>query len=947
LRHKAVFISVAFLILSLMLVYPLSDLVPQNRSADTVASPTKERIQEAYGKLPVLFIENQGQLDSMVEYYIKTPAQTLYFTKDGIIFDLTRCDQAEASGMADSRAERLVFSLDFMGANREPTIKGTGKDSAVVNYLTGDNPGKWHTDIPTYREVVYHEIYPAIDLRLLGKGNVLEYDFTVRPGACPDDIALVYNGIDSLRIENGELVAGTAFGDIEQDRPYTYQQIGDEKIQVDGGFRLGSGNTYGFYVTAYDNRYPLIIDPMLAYSTYLGGSSGDFGYGIAVDASGSAYVTGQTNSSNFPTQNPYQETRAGNDDVFVAKLSAGGDSLVYSTYLGGSQGDYGRGIAVDSTGCAYVTGGTNSGNFPTQNPYQGTNAGNYDAFVARLSAAGTSLVYSTYLGGSHDDYGLGIAVDSAGCAYVVGFTYSSNFPTQNPYQGTNAGYFDAFVAKLSAAGDSLSYSTYLGGSQNDYGCGTAVDSAGDAYVTGYTYSSDFPTQKPYQETFAGFIDVFVARLSAVGNSLSYSTYLGGSSYDYGNGIAVDSADGAYVTGYTGSSDFPTQNPYQGTFAGIDDAFVARLSAAGNSLVYSTYLGGSYADFGYGIAVDASGGAYVTGYTGSSDFPTQTYQGTFAGGTDAFVARLSEAGSSLRYSTYLGGSGLDEGYGIAVDSAGGAYVTGYTGSSDFPTQNPYQEAKAGNYDVFVSKIPLPPSVTTDAATDVGVNSATLNMSFTLGEFDLVEVRFAYKSSADSTWRYTVLVPETAAGSYAETVTGLLPSAVFDFKAQVKFASIIIDGNTLQFTTGMLPAQHPKVSPPLPRTLNQAQMSVQYLNVSPQQANANQPVTITTNVVNTGDEAGSLNVALRINGQVEDTRMVSVGPKATQPVKFTVSRSQPGTYTVDIYDQNGSFTVLGSSNAAGKPVNGGLVILVAIAVLVLAAAVVLVLSFRRPA
>ena len=941
-RKKIFFFSTALLVLLSLLVYPLADLMPGNRTSNTTALSTNSSVATAYGQLPVLFIRNQGQLDRTVKYYVKTPAQTLYFTKEGIVFDLTRHNQAEAAGR---QVERLVFSLDFLGANKKPAVEGTDKDTAVVNYFNGNDPRMWRTDIPTYGEVVYHDIYPSIDLRLRGEGNALEYDFIVKPGAKPEDITLAYNGVDSLAIKNGELVAGTAFGYITQDRPYIYQQIGDETMKVAGGFRLGAGNTYGFYATAYDERYPLIIDPTLAYSTYLGGSRFDQGSGITVDAAGCAYVTGYTGSSDFPTQIPYQGTNAGANDVFVAKLSAAGNNLIYSTYLGGSSGDSGGGIAVDAAGCVYLTGDTNSSDFPTQNPYQGTIASSDDAFAAKLSAAGNSLIYSTYLGGSSTDSGNDITVDAAGCVYICGDTSSNNFPTQNPYQGTLSGGGDAFVTKLTAAGNSLIYSTYLGGNSGELGRGIAVDSAGCAYVTGFTTSSNFPTQNPYQGTIAGAGDAFVTKLSATGNSLIYSTYLGGSSTDSTAGIAVDAAGCAYVTGHTSSSNFPTKNPYQGTLNVKDDAFVTKFAAAGNSLNYSTYLGGSDLDVAGGIAVDSAGCAYVTGYTLSSNFPTRNpYQGTNYGGANTFVTRLSAAGNSLSYSTYLGGSSGDLAMGIAVDAAGGAYITGRTNASDFPTQNPYQGTLAGLFDAFVFKFSLiPPKVTTNAATGVSLNSATLNMSFSPGgEIDTVYVRFAYKTIADSDWTYTPYVSQSAAGTYAETISGLLPGIPYDFKAQVKYLANVVDGETLQFVTGSL--SQPHVSPPLPGQLNQAKVYVQYLNVNPGQASADQPVIISTNVVNTGDQAGSLDVVLRINGQTEQTRLVSVGPKATQPVRFTVSRTQPGTYAVNIFDQEGSFTVSGDSTPGSKPVNSGVIVVLALMVLVLTAAVLLVLKFR---
>jgi len=460
----------------------------------------------------------------------------------------------------------------------------------------------------------------------------------------------------------------------------------------------------GFEVGAYDASLPLVIDPTLVYSTYLGGSGFDYGSGIAVDSAGNAYVTGQTYSTDFPTANPFQAARVGGPDAFVAKLNAAGSALVYSTYLGGNGDDYGRGIAVDAAGNAYVTGETGSTNFPTANPLQASNAGgNYDAFVAKLNAAGSALVYSTYLGGSDYDYGYGIAVDAAGNAYVTGETFSTNFPTANPLQASNAGGPNAFVAKLNAAGSALVYCTYLGGSGGDSGQGIAVDAAGNAYVTGET-GSNFPTANPFQASNAGGPDAFVARLNATGSALVYSTYLGGNGNDHGSAIAVDAAGNAYVTGETFSTNFPTANPLRASNAGGGDVFVAKLNAAGSALVYCTYLGGSSWDYGTGIAVDAAGNAYVTGLTGSTNFPTANpLQAANAGGNyDAFVAKLNAAGSALVYSTYLGGSDTDFGYGIAVDAAGNAYVTGETYSRNFPTANAFQNSNSYS-DAFIAKL----------------------------------------------------------------------------------------------------------------------------------------------------------------------------------------------------------------------------------------------------
>ncbi len=439
----------------------------------------------------------------------------------------------------------------------------------------------------------------------------------------------------------------------------------------------------------------------LSYSTYLGGSGSDrgYGYGIALGTGGEAYVAGLTDSSNFPVLNPYQASNNGGQDVFVSKLSSSGSLLIYSTYLGGSGGEWGLGIgfALGTGGEAYVAGDTSSSNFPVLNPYQASNNGSQDAFVSRLGSTGSSLIYSTYLGGSGDDYGYRIALGTGGEAYITGYTKSSNFPVLNPYQASNNGGQNAFVSKLSSSGSSLIYSTYLGGSGTDCGYGITFGTGGQAYVVGETDSSNFPVLNPYQASNNGGVDAFVSRLSSSGSSLIYSTYLGGSGlYDLAIGIALGTGGEAYITGYTKSSNFPTLNPYQASYCGgFYDAFVSRLGSTGSSLIYSTYLGGSDQDVGSGFALGTGGEAYVAGATYSSNFPVlNPYQASNNGSVDAFVSRLSSSGSSLIYSTYLGGSGNEWGDGIALGTGGEAYVAGATSSSDFPTLNPYQASYRG-------------------------------------------------------------------------------------------------------------------------------------------------------------------------------------------------------------------------------------------------------------
>ena len=690
--------------------------------ADKIDMGDKRVVLQKAMSLQMPFIANEGQVAEEVGFYARTFGGTIHVTKKGeMVYSFSQVEPTEKATDRDSMpktVKSLALKETLVGAS-VTNPQGNDRAKTKVNYFVGNDKDKWKTNISTYNSVDFEDVYKGIDLSLKAYGKTVEKVFTVKPGANPESIKLKMEGAKSLRItDKGELEVETGLGAVRFSEPVAYQQKNGKQHKVQVAYRLDN-DTYGFMVSVYDKSLSLIIDPILSYSTYLGGSDLDWANKIAVDGSGNAYVTGLTFSTDFPTQNPYQATFAGpvgGSDIFVAQLSADGSSLNYSTYLGGANNEWANNIAVDSSGNAYVTGATTSADFPTQNPYQATHAGGEDAFVAQLSADGSSLNYSTYLGGGSDETGHGIAVDGSGNAYVTGSTSSTDFPTQNAYQATHAGPVggvDGFVAQFSAAGNSLNYSTYLGGNSQDIGFGIAVDGSGNAYVTGVTSSTDFPTQNPYQATFAGPVggnDVFMAQLSAAGNSLNYSTYLGGSGSEWVDGIAVDGSGNAYVVGYTLSTDFPTQNAYQATHAGPvggSDGFVAQLSAAGNSLNYSTYLGGSGGEYVHEIAVDAAGKTWVTGSTSSTDFPTQNaYQPAYAGGSsDGFVAQFSAAGNSLNYSTYLGGSGAEAGHGIALDGVGNAYVTGRTLSTDFPTANPYQATLLGTDDGFVALFSL--------------------------------------------------------------------------------------------------------------------------------------------------------------------------------------------------------------------------------------------------
>ncbi len=653
-----------------------------------------------YGDLPLAFEPNVGQTDAPVRFLARGGGMMAFLTDAETAMVLSRSRHTNRPAGKDrekaaaGEVERTVVRMKLENASRSRHATGLEDQPGVSNYFIGNDPAKWRANVPHYARVQYEGVYPGIDLVWYGNQRQLEYDFVVAAGADPKQIQVAYEGVESVGVEaGGDLILRTALGDVRQQKPRVYQEVGRKRVEVEARYAIVARNRVSFELARYDRKRELRIDPVvLVYSTYLGGSGDDVGTGIAVDGAGSAYVTGGTFSTNFPTQSLYQTTyQGGTSDVFVTKLTPTGNALVYSTYLGGSGRDWGTGIAVDGAGSAYVTGITTSTNFPTRSPYQAAFRGaTFDTFVMKLAPAGNALTYSTYLGGSTDDnVSSGIAVDGAGSAYVTGYTSSTDFPTQSPYQAALKGNRNAFVTKLAPAGNALAYSTYLGGSAEDYGSGIAVDAAGSAYVTGRTTSTDFPTQSPYQAAHQGdfYGDAFVTKLTAAGNALVYSTYLGGFGDDYGNGIAVDAAGSAYVTGFTGSTNFPTQSPYQATPQGVlYTAFVTKLTPAGNALVYSTYLGGGGVDeMGRAIAVDGAGSAYATGWSG------------------AVVAKLALVGNALVYSTYLSGSGIHVGYGIAVDGAGSVYVTGQT-ESNFPTQSPYQATfQGGILDAFVAKL----------------------------------------------------------------------------------------------------------------------------------------------------------------------------------------------------------------------------------------------------
>lgn len=709
---------------------------PEKAKRNYGESAAAPLLESNYGRLPLYFIENRGQVDKRVKYYAAGKGQTLFFTRQGMVLSLVRPakpSEEETPGSltlgskgnsvrhgrpeGTAPAKTSVVSVTPVGIQKGVQLKAIQPQKCLVNYFIGNDPSKWRTNIPTYAGVLYEEAYKGVDLKFYGRGRELEYDVVVKAGADPGQVRFAYNGVTDLRLTPEGHLALTLpdGGELFQKKPVVYQEIAGQRVVREARFAVkGSGARLvaGFEVASYDNRYPLVIDPVLVYSTYLGGNNYDEAYGIVVDGTGAAYVAGYTSSSNFPTPNAFQGTFGGGSyNAFIAKLSPGGNSLVYSTYLGGSTDDRATAIAVDASGAGYVAGYTSSSNFPiTASALQKSKAGGQDAFVTKLSPGGDSLAYSTYLGGSSDDQAKGIAVDATGAAYVAGGTDSSNFPTtSNAPEILLQGAWSAFISKINPAGSALVYSTYLGGVYLDSANAIAVDASGAAYITGQASSPNFPTTVNVlqRNLGGGYSDAFVTKINPAGSAWAYSTFLGGNGDDLGKGIAVDSAGAAYVTGFTSSKNYPvTANVPQRTFGGGSyNVFVSKVGLAGDSLIYSTYLGGNVQDIGNGIALDGTGAAYVTGATASANFPTTNNvpQSTFGGARDAFVTKLSPAGDALVYSSYLGGSTWDWANAIAVDAAGAAYVVGYT-FGNFPTRNALQYGYGGGGgDAFVAKI----------------------------------------------------------------------------------------------------------------------------------------------------------------------------------------------------------------------------------------------------
>ena len=718
------------------------------------SAPTRPHVLNSYGKLPLSFEPNRGQTDEQVKFIARGAGYTLFLTPTEAVFSLQQNrarhgvpeELADAILSAPKPAQQTssVLRVQLLNADRNATVTGLNELPGRTNYFRGNDPSKWTTNLATFAKVQYANILKGIDLVYYGNQGQLEYDFVVSPGADARRINLKFSGARNLHVDKqtGDLVLRTGQEEIRFHKPVAYQNDdADNKHLVAADYQLEANNRVSFSLGQYDRSKPLVIDPTLSYSTYLGGSSNDYGTAITVDSTGSAYVTGYTNSTNFPvTAGAFQTTCGGGCsgttvDAFVSKLDPTGSFLVYSSYLGGTANDYGNGITLDASENAFIVGQTFSKDFPTtagafQPHCSLDNCAKGDVFVTKLNSTGSRLMYSTYLGGSGKNQGNAIVLDPTGNAYITGYTQSITFPvTPGAFQTTcECSQSVAFVTKLNTRGSALIYSTYLGGTNGDVGYGIALDSSNNAYLTGYTQSFDFPTTPgAFQTSLGANRAAWVTKVNSTGTGLIYSTYLGGVTSvttpceACGTAIAVDSTGSAYVCGLTAESNFPvTPGAYQTTFLGPTnghDAFLTKMNPTGSGLIFSTYLGGNGDSGSTGIGLDQSGNIWLRGNTKSAVFPVTpgAFQTVLGGAFDAFVSEIDPTGSHLLYSTYLGGTGTEYGGATAVlaldtQNPPNVYVTGYTNSTNYPViAGSLQTSNAGQNDAFVSKLSPSPNV----------------------------------------------------------------------------------------------------------------------------------------------------------------------------------------------------------------------------------------------
>ncbi len=643
----------------------------------------------------LIFEENVGQAPSRFRYLARGPGYRLLLDGQGAVLAL-----ADGSGRWTSARLQLLASRPAAAQGLEPLPSRS-------HYFLGKEPAA--ASARHFARVRYQEVYPGIDLVFYGRRRSLEFDFLVRPGADPSRIAWRYAGTAQPALdEDGGLIVETPAGKIRQRPPVAYQESGGRRWPVECRYLVEDGGAVRLALGEYRRRLPLVIDPVVTYATYFGDAGADFVTAMTVDSAGYVYLTGYTRSPSLPGLNGYQQFQAGLDDVFVAKLSPDGKSLVFVTYLGGSAWDYGRAIAVDAAGNVYVAGESWSSGYPvTLDSYRPFCCG---VFVTKLDPSGAALVYSTFVGSGS---AAALAVDAAGQAYVGGWTKAAFPTTAGAFQETPGGMEDGFLARISVDGAALEYATYVGGGGNDRILDIALDPAGSVHAAGFTESADFPvTAKAVQTGPAGLRDAFLLKISGALDTLQYSSYLGGAGLDYAASVEVGNTGRIYVAGATESSDFPTT---AGSFQVFPSGsppwgFVTAVDPAAGSFVYSTYFGQRIENGGIHLAVDGSGAAFLTGTTTAAVFPTtpDAFQSSPIGGRDGFLARIDAAGANLPFSTRYGGSQDDYIYGVELGPPGSVFLAGITRSADLSATSAAQTSLGGGTDTFLVRLDAFPS-----------------------------------------------------------------------------------------------------------------------------------------------------------------------------------------------------------------------------------------------
>jgi hypothetical protein len=836
---------------------PLDKPLPAARlPEDARKQVALSRIAAEFTQMPLRFEANEGQTDPRVKFVARGRGYTLFLTSDSAVLALQKpihptseSKLVAAKAQTDDK-EAGVLRMQLARANSNAQVEGSERLAGISNYFLGNDPRAWRTNVANYAKVRYRNVYPGIDLIYYGRGGELEYDFVVAPGADPRKIEFELSGMRGTHPDaRGNLVIPAEGGEVLLRPPVIYQLHGGERREIAGRYAMRGANRAGFELAAYDLALPLVIDPTLSYATYLGGSSTDLGLSVALDKSNNIYVTGSTQSNNFPSLNALSVALRGIQNVFVSKLNANGNTFIYSTYFGGTGTDQGNGIAADATGDAYVVGTTNSKNIPLAGtPFQSQLNGAQNAFVAKFNPSGSALIFSTYLGGNGSDSGNGIALDSAGDAYVAGQTSSTNFPVAAAFQGTLGGVTNGFISKVKPDGTGLVFSTYLGGNASDLASSVALDSSGNAYVTGQTTSANFPIASPLQAALAGPANAFVSEIKTDGSALVFSTFLGGAGNDQGNGIAVDSSGAVYVAGATTSANFPTKAPLQAALEGDQNGFASKIAANGASLAFSTYLGGSNGDRALAVAVNSSGTVYVTGQTRSNDFPTfHPFEPALDGPANAFLSALKNDGSAFVYSTFLGGNGNDSGNSITTNTAGDAVLAGTTQSSNFPLAGPEQNFFAGGSDVFIARVTpaagpgvlLTPPAIVFPSTNINTAAAPLTVTLTnTGDAALTITSLKFIGANVSAFtQANTCANSVAAGANCTFTINFMPTVGGTLSATIQISDNAV-GSPHQITisgTGNAPTPTVALFPPV----------VTFTGIAVGQTSTAQPVTLTNN------------------------------------------------------------------------------------------------------